>query len=359
MILVKDMEIKDDARHVTAQANIDGDVLFFKAPKSVSIQQLGDPFLCAAFFPAMAQGRSIQISPEMKISSQLIDGVEKLQEIFSCWYPELKRADVCCEPIDSSPKSFETASFFSGGIDGLYTAVQHQKEIKKLIYINGFDFEMPPDLFASAFNRVKKIADHLDLEIIPVETNFYSFMQQKKISRPLNHGSCLASVGLLTGFSKIYIPASYTYNQLHPWGSHPFTDHLWSNQGTKFIHDGADASRVQKTLSIVDYDKSLLENMVVCWDDPNSNCGKCPKCQRTMIALKILGVRTPSFSNEIDISSIKRLWISKESDLVFCNDNMELAKQLGKTEIYNALNMAKKRYKLRSVKNKFLSLLRL
>jgi len=352
MIYIKNYEVIYDNDVTVIQATINDFKLFFKIPSYHKIQPLGDPFLTAAFFPAMLTGGPVAIEKHIKISCRLLTGIKKLQEIFKCWYPDLKKFDVVCDDtIESHPASEKIASFFSGGVDGLYTAIKNKGEIDYLVYINGFDFEMPPDVFEKGMERVKKNAYLLDKKVIPVETNFYSFMKMNNIDRPMNHGSCLASIGQLLGFSKVYIPATYSYNHLHPWGSHPLTDRLWSTEATEFVHSGAESMRTEKVVSLLTEDKALIDNLIVCWEYPDSNCGKCPKCERTMTALKILGVESSSFPNEININAIKKIWIGGKGALSYCNENIKLAEEYGKKDIVKALKQAVVRYRLRTFKD--------
>ena len=92
---------------------------------------------------------------------------------------------------------------------------------------------------------------------------------------------------MLLGLDKVIVPASFSYNQLFSWGSHPVLDPLLSSANTEIIHDGA-VSRIAKTRFLIE--KCIdLSNLRVCNVASDYNCGKCEKCLRTMVAIELLG----------------------------------------------------------------------
>ena len=69
-------------------------------------------------------------------------------------------------------------------------------------------------------------------------------------------------------------------------------DPRFSNGVTEIVHDDASLSRYEKTAAIARR-RDFLDNLRVCWEYPNHNCGECAKCVRTAIALRLLGVEGP------------------------------------------------------------------
>ena len=53
------------------------------------------------------------------------------------------------------------------------------------------------------------------------------------------HGAALATVGhaLADVLGEVLIPGSYAEADLHPWGTHPDLDPLWSGSAVRFVHD--------------------------------------------------------------------------------------------------------------------------
>ncbi|MEE4330782.1 MAG: hypothetical protein V2J10_07940 [Wenzhouxiangella sp.] len=359
MLRITNLEVERSGEATVVSALLDDYRLFFKLPPDMGYSSAGDAFLAAAFFPAMLSGRDISVCDSIEISSRFLAGLPQLQTVFSCWYPKLQRVQVFADNVsaaDRAPSNPGVASFFSGGIDGLYTVLKHKPTITDLVFINGFDFEMPPEDFDQAIARNRILADKLGCRLVCVETNFWAYMNELKINRPMNHGSCLASIGQILGYETVYVPSTYSYNNLHAWGSHPLTDHLWSTEVTQFIHDGAEAERTEKTEKLARSDPSLFEQLVVCWRDPNENCGECSKCQRTMACLKILGVDAPSFPYEITLRELKRIWIIP-GDKSYWEDNIALAEQCDRPDIASAIRQSLFRFRLRQVKNFLIGLL--
>jgi hypothetical protein len=107
------------------------------------------------------------------------------------------------------------------------------------------------------------------------------------------HGSALASVGLaLAGRVRtLIVPASLTFANLVPWGSHPLLDPLWSTEEVDIVHDGCEATRLDK-LAAIGNDPAARRWLRVCWEVRGGayNCGHCEKCLRTMVALRALGL---------------------------------------------------------------------
>src|SRR5450759_3153719 len=82
------------------------------------------------------------------------------------------------------------------------------------------------------------------------------------------HGSALASVALLLSpqFGRFYVPATCSPGYSAPWGPPKDRDPLWSTDATEVIHDGGDASRVQKA-RLVATSEVALESLRVCWEN--------------------------------------------------------------------------------------------
>jgi hypothetical protein len=333
-------------------ADIGGVTLWYKIPTENFESINADPFVCAAFFPAMVSGENIEVSEDYPISRELVEGLYALQKILGCWNHSLTEFSINGSIRPAEKVTQGTATFFSGGVDSLYTLKSCSEEIDYTIYINGFDFDMKQEIFDKKYQQNKSLSEFYGKEIIPVQTNYNSMMYHNfKISRALHHGSCMASIAHLLGFEKVYIPSSYTYNQLIPFGSHPLTDHLWSSEVSKIVHSDASVARSIKTIEILK-DKFVSDNLIVCWHEPDKNCGKCGKCLRTMMVLEIAGIESEAFPHPFKASDAVRLGCESFSDLSFFRENLDLAiayddkmvKPLKKAVRKNALKLYVKEY---------------
>ncbi len=233
-------------------------------------------------------------------SSRLVASLPKIQEVF--------RNFELCEPsygqyqpvnIDvrrrrdgHSRQRRRVASFFTGGVDSFYTVARHRHEIEALVYVHGFDLDDNPQLDARVSGKIRAAAAGLGKPLIEVRTNLRS-VTDKYAQWVDYHGSALASVALMLApeLDVVYVPATVTNANPEPNGSHPLLDPLWSTEDVELVHDGCEASRLDK-LSMIAADPMARAHLHVClWNrEGQYNCGACEKCLRTMVCLRALGV---------------------------------------------------------------------
>ncbi|MCR4410343.1 MAG: hypothetical protein QHH43_07720 [Candidatus Saccharicenans sp.] len=202
--------------------------------------------------------------------------------------------------------------------------------------------------YDEVINRHKRFAEFFGKKLIAVETNFYSFGYRYNLSRNLTQGTALASIALLLGFRTVYIPASYSYSQLFPLGSHPLVDPLWSNEAVKIIHDGCESTRTQKIKKISE-NKYAVEHLQVCFDQALGNCGKCEKCIRTYVTLKLLNVPTIAFPISPSSREIRNAKISGDIEEAFFKENVDLALKNSNIKLRKELLSCLKRYERKKI----------
>jgi len=319
--------------------------MWYRIQADHTVPARGDAFVAVALLPAMLEGGPLEVDPDVTVSGKLLQGIERLQDIFHCWNPIFKRIQIRATVSPATTSSPETASFFSGGVDGTFTALKHA-EITRLVLINGFDFFLEPQVFAQVAERTRGYAASLGKTLLTVETNYREFNAAFGVSGALHHGSSLAAIALGLGFRRVYIPASFTYTELTPWGSHPLTDPLFSSEATEIVHDGAEAARTEKTQTIFACE-SVSRNLRVCWDDMNRNCGRCGKCLRTRIALRALGISAPVFEDLRSLDEIMTLGASSWGERTFLEDNMRFAERRGDHELARVLRRPIRKFELR------------
>jgi hypothetical protein len=349
---ITNWEFKEQINTVEVSADVDGFRLWYRLPRSYPVSRAADPFLAAALLPAMLQGGKLEIEAPMRVSPMLLENAFLLQEIHHCWNPEFKLIPISA--VTSSAESLNSGilSFFSGGVDSMYTFLKHRNEISHLIFIHGFDFYLDSGTYQKAVERNTSFARGFGKTLIPVETNHYLFGYRYNLSRNLTQGSALASIALLLGFPRVYVPGSYSYDQLIPLGSHPILDPLWSNESVKIIHDGAEARRVDKVVKIAACE-SALGNLRVCFDDMNANCGTCAKCLRTMIPLKLLGAFPAPFPPLPPLKIIREMRIGGDIEMIFFKENYDLSRQTGDERLRDALRTVMQRYERRQLFKEF------
>ncbi len=314
---------------------------------SVSAGQVttsADPFLAASMLAAMASAGALKISGP--VSHRLLQTIPTIQDIFAVWNRRLKRVPLEAEAQGDPPmpRGAGVACFFSGGVDSWYTLLKHFDEITHLIYVHGFDVPLDNGpLRARVTTAIRSVAAELDKPLVEVETDLRTFSDQY-VGWEFYHGPGLASVALLLApeFRRVYIAATHAYSSLYPLGSHPLLDPLWSTERTEIVHDGCEATRVDKVERIAS-SEIALRTLRVCWENPGGayNCGRCWKCLRTMVALRIVGTldRCSSFDRPLDLTAVSHSMIETRGGRDYMEQNLQalLRKSLNDRPLEQAL----------------------
>jgi len=300
-----------------------------------------DSFVVAATPIAMRTGNAL--ATDGPISPRLLGGLLSAQRILNGWYPELRQIAVSGPPAPARVASRRgVASFFSAGLDSFYSALRHRERLDALIFVHGFDVRLDDLSYRERVARVvRRAAAALELPLVEVETDV------RQSARPYTrwgaqyHGALLASIALVleNRFSEVVIPASAPATLLHPWGSHPDLDPLWSSDTVEVIHDGA-VTRGEKLALITD-SQVALDNLRVCFQvgTERLNCGKCEKCLRTMVGLRIAGAleRCPTLPDEVPLRRLARTPIPADYLLDRARENVAAAEAVGDAELAAAL----------------------
>lgn len=301
--------------------------IFFKTG-DVTLTPSSEAWFCLMLLPSMKLG----VNPclDSPISPRLLGAAERLSDIYCSWYADFRRAsfpDAVPATVFLEPGN-GVGIFFTGGMDSFYTLLKHRDEITHLIFVHGIDVGLSDTRLRQ---QVSDMLDHVGKEfgmsVIEIESNIRGFLEHYDISWSMGHGDAFACVGHLLApyFKKIYIPSSFTYANLFPWGTHPLTDPLRSSESIEFVHDGNEASRPQKAALLAKSDIAL-RFLRVCFHNVDSayNCGQCEKCIRTMINLQAAGAlgRCTTFPNKLDLKKIKRLSITGDAGRAFLKENL-------------------------------------
>lgn len=304
---------------------------------------LGDYFpeaeLALRLLPAMSQSTPIEL-PGKAIDGLFLNSLIDIQHIYHFWNDRYKVIPIQgTVGIDADPSAQRTgpkrvATFFSGGVDSFYTLIKHQPEITDIIFVHGLDIPLENiQLRQQTVTALKDIAKVFNIRLLEVETNMKSQLLPYAEWGTILHGVALSSVGLLLQkeFSKIFIPSSHDYANLFPWGTHPLLDHLWSTSRLQFIHDGAEATRLQK-VQLISSSETALQHLRVCWRNTNGdyNCGKCEKCLRTMINLYVCGKldKCKTFPEPLNIKRVARMKLKGKNTRNFARENISMLQEL-------------------------------
>lgn len=325
---IKNISLDSDGANAVLSAKVGDFDLYYKAPSYAGLTLSPETFVVAALFPAMARGETLRLAPGHAISSTLLENLNAIQRIYSSWSERLHPVRIECEVCPPRlADETRVGSFFSGGVDSMYTMLTRSEEVTHLVLLGGLDFAMKGEELETSSRRNQEFAASFGKTFIPVETNYKSFGRHHKIARILSHGSALAAVGLALRYRRFYIPSSHHYTVLEGWGTHPLTDPLWSDGGVNFTHDWADVLRVEKT-RVVATNPRALEALRVCWTDPNKNCGTCSKCVRTMFTLDMLGAGPGPFP-PFKVSQLNCLVVNNGPQLMIATDMLSEANKRG------------------------------
>ena len=278
---------------MTVQAGGQTDRVYFRSD-DIGLLPLVDAALPACFLACMFSAWDLEV--EGPVSQRLLEAMPKVGDIYHAWYPEATGIAIRNPMGVTRPpaKNKRVGLFFSGGIDSSYSLLQHLQEITDLIFVHGFEARAEDEpAYQMVAEKLRSAGRQLGKSVIFVESNLRSYLRSFKLRWDQHaNGPALAAVGHLLGshFARIYIAGSSSYDQLQPKSAHPLLDPLWSSESLEFVHDGCEANRLEKTLSVADDERALT------WLRPCSNstvnhynCGRCTKCVMAMINLMAAG----------------------------------------------------------------------
>lgn len=257
-----------------------------------------DASLPLTLLPAMRCATALRVLGPL--SARLLAATPQIQDVFSSWGrhgtgPALRHVDVETEDdvVLGDVGARGVGCWFSGGVDSWYTVLKHLDEITHLVFVRGFDIRRhETELAARATEIARAASDSLGKQLIELDVDVRHY-SDRYVPWGLYHGAAMASVAHLleSQLSTIFVPASDTYATLEPLGTHPLLDPLWSTERLEVVHDGCEATRVDKVAFFRD-DPRPLEYLRVCADSrpKHLNCGRCHKCTVTMVALRIAGL---------------------------------------------------------------------
>jgi hypothetical protein len=268
-------------------------------------------FAAALLLPSMKQGEDLIIKGS--ISRQLYQGMHEIMQEVLTWDIGLRPIKIQAdELVPDPPRPPRSAAFFSGGVDSFYTYLKHQADpaeadrISSFILVNGFDISRHNTrLWDLTLENIRSIAAADGVGLTVVRSNIQGLIEPILLW-DYAHGGCLAAVGLFVrgGFGQIYIPSTHSAAEQIPWGSNLALDGHWSTESTAFVHDGTEATRLEKVTWQIARSPLALAHLRVCFEnEPGAyNCGRCDKCLRTMVNLYVAGVleQSGTFPHQVD-----------------------------------------------------------
>lgn len=265
---------------------------------------LSIPLIATTMSLAWITGSIIHVD---QVDDSLYNHFPDLRQKFQEMYPTLNMGGslYANEIVVSTPTNgtISEACLFSGGLDAITTFIRHKDTVRHLIYTNGLisSLEANDEVYNHETKVISEFADRYDVNPVFVRSNFFFFINQKKISVDFNkHFSgfwhdmyhSMAFIGVASvvcykyNVSKLYIGSSNTIDPWHPCASDPTTDTALRFMNTRVFHDAFGLNRQDKTRIIVEEKRSIgtIYPLHVCSFNDH-NCCKCEKCLRTMWGL--------------------------------------------------------------------------
>ena len=341
---------------VTARLSIDGaeSELYVDAPDH-GVDGNVDGFFCAVLPAAMKAGAPLVV--EAPVSPQLLGSVPTIQKIFRRSSRRFVEIDVRAEPRDPTEKDRipREGIFFSLGIDSFHTLYSKRDEISSLILVEGMDNQrLEPAMWKEMFVDAETVAEHLDKELIRVESNLRDLSFRYGGWRML-YGGALVCVGhqLSHKLGRVHFSAASTFPRLMPHGSQPLLDPLWNTERLDTQNFGWLEPRTSKVRSIA-HQPDVMKTLRVCVfaTEGLRNCGRCEKCLRTMIALDAVGAlkNCETLPDQVPIDLVRKLDLNDPTHLHFAEENLELLEETGANPaVQRALQRALKLRELRAL----------
>lgn len=238
---------------------------------------------------------------DLKLIGFPIDGLAQRNaqaalRLLSTWFPrEITTPKVSASDGPATAiTSNGTGCFFSGGVDSFYSVQIERERLTHLIFVHGFDVEIENESLAHrVLAELEAAASEIGLPLLLVRTNI------RQLSDPVGlawdrhyHGAALGGVAQLLRphVNQVLVPSTFATPDLHPFGSHPALDPLWSSSTVEVVHHAPDASRPVKVATLID-DEVAMRHLRVCWRNPEGayNCGTCLKCVTCRVLIALAG----------------------------------------------------------------------
>ncbi len=339
--------------------------LWFEGPGSADdVDATGTPWAVALAPLAFHTGQGLRV--DGPIDQRIREGLATVTGIWSRWYGGAGPIELWAPAESETPAAPWAASgenraqerraaFFSGGVDSLWTALDHRTRggaTKDLITVHGFDVPLAEgEAFERMLGRFTSWAGAWGGRVVPIRTNYREGPTRRVPWGELAHGCALIAAGLLLSprYDRLLIAATGGERDTHPWGSHVDTDHLLGSDATSVEHHGADAPRWKKVRRIVE-DDAALGILRVCWrSGTDLNCGRCSKCLRTMALLDLWGAleRAPTFPATLSLDDLARVHVAESWDVREFSDLEEQGRANGRLDLVEAARRAMRRTRSR------------
>jgi hypothetical protein len=286
------------------------------------------------------------------VDPRLLASAHELVQLWRCWHPHLAAVTIEADTAATThTRSARTSLFFSAGLDSFFTLLRPRGDadgtrVDELITVWGFDVPVENSAAGQRLHaRCAAVASETGRSFVGVTTNLRLTRWREADWEFLGYGPAMAAVALAleSRYDNVLISGGGGYRDLHPSGSHPLIDPLFSTSALNVVHDGAAFTRVEKTRELIKHDV-VLRTLRVCWRSrTDENCGACKKCYRAMLMLELLGAlnRCTTFpERSLSVRQAARMYCSVPWDFRELRDISALAQHAGRPDIGRAAEQA-------------------
>lgn len=291
-------------------------------PDSIAIV----PFVCNVL-PIIWLTDSILIIDE--IDKDFYDCIPNVKSGYQSMFPESEfKGGIVVDIIVDNERDLHgnSAMFYSGGLDSAFTLINHMEEQPILLSIWGSDIGYDnKDGWDKVHFVIKKVAEQFALKQAVIRSSFRVFDNEAELGKQysaqlkdgwwhgVKHGIGLlghvAPYAYLHQIEKMYIASTYTSENIR-CASSPKIDNYMRFCGCEVFHDGFEYSRQQKVKAVVEFapkeEKELF--LHVCWQtQTGTNCCRCEKCYRTIMALLAEGADPAKYGFQEFEKSLKHM----------------------------------------------------
>ena len=304
-----------------------------------------DWLLPAGLIVGMILGEDVHIAG--RVSERLLASTEEIQRITALRHDALKRIRITAEEVAPTPlpTRARTVACFSAGVDAFYTALDPEAGADALLYVHGFDANHGDDrTLAAVIPHVRAAARELDRPLILAESNWRSTLAPLK-GYPLFVGSpLLFTIGYLLGSdaTQLILPGTcdHEFEQDLSAAVRSYVRH-WSTEAIKIAEHGH-VPRFEKIRRIAD-SPIAMRHLRVCWGKnlPFYNCGRCIKCTRTRVQLKLAGAegRCRTLPPHLDPAVVRRAPAEKPAHRYYLEESIAEAESQEMSELADALRV--------------------
>jgi len=313
---VRDVGVCTESAGATLSGEVSGERLFWCMPPRATIALRGEPFVAALLVSAMRSRRDLVLPINAPVDAEFLANIATLQVIFARWFPDLQRVEVHAPTIAPRRPVSERLAGFSGGVDSSHTVMSLADTLDGTVLFDGIEYRNPnSSLMSKVGETLGRAMAARGLPLTTVQTNVKSIglLTGGRWSEFI--GGALASIPHALGVAEYIIAGSNSWENLRPYGTHPFTDPLWSSNSTRIRHHGAEALRIEK-LAALGSAPDLLGVLRVCFQGEDYNCGVCHKCLQTAAALRALGMTSPAMPPLTDPKLLRGMVVEHNGDLV-------------------------------------------